>query len=335
VAAPALLLLGRLQRDTIITADGKARVDQAGGNLLYAAAACRLWGKNPGLVARVDREYPADWLEELANRGFDTQGIRVLDQAQDLRRFIAYTDTFTSKSDNPIKYFAKWELPLPKSLLGYPKDLRQPDSKKERGPLTLRAKDLPEAYRGAKGAHFCPLDYLSHSLMPAALREKGMMQVTLDAAPGYMLPEFWNELPDLVNGLTAFLVEEALLRALFKGRSEELWEMIEAIAAYNCSAVVVRSAARGLWLYEAAGRKRRHLPPYPARTYDISDTGSSFCGAFAAQLARSQDWERALLVGAATASLAAEGSGAFYIMDTLPGLAKSRVQLLEGALKAV
>ena len=333
--SPALLLLGRLQRDTIFTADGKARVDQAGGNLLYAAAACRLWGKNPGLVARVDRDYPAEWLEDLAKRGFDTQGIRVLDQAQDLHRFIAYSDTFTPRSDNPIKHFGKWGLPMPKALLSYRGGQREPDSKKERTLLTLRQNDLPSAYQGAKSAHLCPLDYFSHSLMPAALREAGVGQITLDAAPGYMHPAFWNEIPSLVNGLSAFLVEEALLRGLFKGRSEELWEMIEAIAAYNCSAVVVRSAARGLWLYDVSGRRRRHLPPYPARTYDITDTGSSFCGAFAAELARRQDWERALLVGAATASLAIEGSGAFYIWDTLPGLAKSRVQLLEGALKAV
>lgn len=333
--APALLLLGRLQRDTVLTADGKARVDQAGGNLLYAAAACRLWREKPGLVARVGRDYPTEWLDDLSEHGLDTRGVRILDEALDMRRFIAYTDTFTSKSDSPIKHFGKWGFPFPKSLLGFPRDLRQPDSKKERSSLSLRAKDLPEAYLGAKAAHLCPLDYLSHSLMPAALRERGVTQVTLDASPGYMLPAFWNEIPTLVNGLTALLVEEALLRALFKGRSEELWEMIEAIAGYNCSAVVVRTAARGIWLYETASRKRKHLPPYPARTYDITDTGSSFCGAFATQLARKQDWERALLVAAATASLAVEGSGAFYIWDTLPGLAKSRVKLLEEALKTI
>ena len=335
MAAPALLLLGQLQRDTILTADGKAHIDQAGGNILYAAAACRLWGEKPGLVARVGSDYPAEWLVELADRGLDTQGIRIFEQSQDLRRFIAYTDTFTPHYDNPIKYFGSWGLPVPKALLSYADSRRQPDSKKERTSLTLRPKDLPGAYQGARAAHLCPLDYFSHSLMPAALREAGVGQITLEAAPSYMVSDFWNELPALVNGLSAFLVEEALLRALFAGRGEELWEMTEALAAYNCGAVVVRSAARGLWLYEVDNRKRSHLPPYPARTYDITDKGSSFGGAFAAELARSQDWERALLVGAATASLAVEGSGAFYVMDTLLGLAESRAQLLQAALKTV
>lgn len=332
--APALLLLGQLQRDTILTADGRARIDQAGGNLLYAAAACRLWGSNPGLVGRVGSDFPAEWLHSLADRGLDTQGIRVLDQAQDLRRFIAYTDPFTPRYDNPIRHFGKWGLPVPKALLSYPGP-RQLDSKTERSLLALRQKDLPSAYLVAGAAHLCPLDYFSHSLMPAALREVGLRQITLEAAPAYMHSAFWNQLPNLMNGLSAFVVEEALLRALFTGRGDDLWEMIEAIAAYNCAAVLVRNAARGFWLYETASRKRTHLPPYPARSYDVTDTGSSFCGAFATELARSHDWERALVVGAATASLAAEGSGAFYVMETLPGLAESRAQLLEGALKNI
>ena len=333
--ARALLLLGQLQRDTILTADGKARVDQAGGNLLYAAAACQLWGENPGLVARVGSDYPAKWLDELAARGLDMQSIKVLDEPQDLRRFIAYTDTYSPRGDNPVKHFGKWGLAVPKALLNYRGSPRKPDSKKERTPLTLRAKDLPSAYHGIRAAHLCPMDYFSHSLMPAALREAGVAQITLEAAPGYMQPAFWNELPALVNGLSAILVEEALLRELFAGRAEELWDMVEDLAAYNCAAVVVRSAARGLWLYETDSRKRTHLPPYPARTYDITDTGSSFCGAFAVELRRSQDWQRALLLAAATACLAVEGSGAFYVGDTLPGLAESRAQLLEGAIKIV
>jgi len=335
VPAPACLLLGRLQRDTIITADGKARIDQAGGNLLYAAAACRLWGQNAGLVARVGNDYPAEWLQALADKGLDTRGVRILEQPQDLRRFIAYSGPFTPRGDRPIKHFAKWGLPLPKALLNYGTELPKPDSKKERNALTLKQQDLPLEYRGAKLAHLCPLDYFSHSLMPAVLRDAGVSQITLEAGSGYMHTNFWNEIPSLVNGLSAFITEEPLLKELFSGRAEGLWDMIEAIASYNCAAVIVRSAARGYWLYEAASRRRTQLPPYPARTYDITDYGSSFCGALAIELSRSQDWRRALLVGAGTASLAVEGSGPFYIMDTLPGLAEARARLLEEALKTI
>lgn len=335
MAAPACLLLGRLQRDTIITADGKARIDEAGGNLLYAAAAYQLWAKNPGLVARVGRDYPAEWLDRIAELGCDTAGIRVLGEAQDLRCFIAYSDVETAQRDHPIKHFAQWGLPLPKSLLGYQSETTQPDSKKERSPLSLRREDLPEDYRGARGAHLCPLDYFSHSLMPTALREMGVTQITLNAGSSYMQPAFWNQIPDLVNGLTVFIAEENSLRALFAGRGEDLWEMIETIASFNCQAIVIKHQTRGQWLFDTATGTRYRLPAYPGRLYDLTDNGSSFCGAFAAGLLASQDLVRALLVGGATASLAAESSGAFYLLDALPGLAEARLQSLEQALRTL
>ncbi|MEX1247154.1 MAG: PfkB family carbohydrate kinase [Anaerolineales bacterium] len=335
MSAPTCLLLGRLQRDTVITSDGAARIDQLGGNLLYAAAACRLRGESPGLLARVGSDFPPHWLQELTDKECDIRGVRVLDDPIDLRRFIAYSSVYQGRGDHPVKHFAKWGLPFPKILLQYPKGARRLDSKTQRSWLTLRPADLPQAYRGTRAAHLCRLEFLSHSIMPAALRQLEVTQVTLEAGSGYMHPAFWNEMPGLLNGLTVFISEEAQLRTLFGARTDDLWEMIETLASYNCAAVLVRLAAQGIRLYEAGSRKHYQLPAYPARTYDITDNGSSFGGCFAAELARSQDLPRALLVGAAVASLASEGSGAFYMLDCLPGLVESRSQALEQALKRI
>lgn len=333
--ATGLLLLGRLQRDTIFTADGQARIDQLGGNLLYAAAAAKLAGAQPKLVARIGTDFPNEWLDTLQEKGFDTRGIRRLAEPLDLRRFIAYSDLYSGHREHPIKHFAKHGLPFPKYLLGYAGDTNQPDSKRERTPATLRHEDIPAAYRGSKAAHLCPLDYLSHALMPAALRDAGATQVTLDANRSYMHPAFWDGVPQLVNGLSVFHAEEALLHLLFTKRTEDVWAMMETIASFNCNWVVVRHAARGYWMYERATGTRLHLPPYPGRTYDITDSGSSFCAAFAVELARSGDPRRALLTGAAIASLAAEGSGGLYVMETLPGLAAARAEILAQALRVL
>lgn len=334
-AKPDCLLLGCLQRDTIITADGKVRIDQPGGNLLYAAAACRLWGANPGLVARVGSDHPADWIEKLAARGLDTRGLRRLDEPHDLRRFIFYKEIDRPRFDLPVKHFANLGLPFPKSLLGYQPPSPSLDSKRERSPLALRKEDLPEEYRGAEAAHLCPLDFFSHSLMPAALRELGVSLVTLEAGPNYMHPRFWDEIPELVNGLALFIVRDDQLRSLFSERSEDLWEMAEILASFNCRAVLIRSAARGQWLYDAESTRRFHLPPFPSRRYDITDNGSSLCGGLLAGWIQSQDLRRAFLVGSAIASLAIEGGEPFYVAETLPGLVESRVESLAAALRSV
>lgn len=331
--APDCLFLGRLQRDTIINAQGQALVDQPGGNLLYAAAAYSLWGSEPGLISRVGSDYPKSWFRILAEKGLDTAGIKRLDEPQDQRRFIAYSDVHSAHREKPMKHFARWSIPIPKILLGYQAVAPKLDSKRERPPLSLRPEDIPETYRRARAAHLCPLDYLSHKFMPAALREAGVETVTLDAGRGYMHPEFWDEFPALVNGVTVFLTKEERLAALFGSRKEDIWAMAETIAGFNCQAVVIHSINRGQWLYEGASRKRYHVPPYPARLADITSTGSSFCGGFISGLLRTQDYLRAVLYGNAISSLAMEGSGAFYVADSLPGLAESRLQSLEQAVQ--
>lgn len=332
---PECILLGRLQRDTIITSDGKARIDQPGGNLLYAAAACRLWGNNPGLIARVGSDFPAGWIHEMAIHGLDTRGIRLLGEPQDLRRFIAYEEIDKLSYDNPVKHFARLKFPFPKPLLGYQAPRQTLDSKRERSTLALRKEDIPEVYRGAEAAHLCPLDFFSHSLMPAALREIGVKQITMEAGGNYMHPSFWDEIPHLVNGLALFVVRNEQLRALFSERSEDLWQMAETMTSFNCRAVLIRSAARGLWLYDADSKRRVHLPAFPARRYDITDKGSSLSGGLLAGLVQSQDLQQAMLIGAAIASLSVEGSGPFYVSEALPGLVEARIKSLEAAIQVL
>lgn len=332
---PSYLLLGRLQRDTIINSQGEALVDKPGGNLLYAASAYRPWGERPGLVSRVGSDFPDEWINEIEQRGMDARGVRKLDQPIDLRRFVAYSDVLTAHRENPIKFFARHDLPFPKSLLKYQGEPPRLDSKRERAALSLRQEDIPAQYRGAKAAHLCPLDYYSHSLMPAALRELGVRTITLDAGRGYMHPDFWREVPSLVNGLTVFLTTEQRLNTLFSGRSLDMWDMIAGIATFNCQAVVVHSVNRGQWLFDADSGKRYQVPAYPSRLSDITNAGSSFCGGFSAGLQRTQDLLRAVLYGNALQSLAMEGSGAFYLSETLPGLAESRLQSLTGAVRQI
>ena len=71
--------------------------------------------------------------------------------------------------------------------------------------------------------------------------------VTVDPSPGYMNPDYWDHVPALLTGLTAFLPSEEELRSLFRGRSDDLWEMAEALAAYGCELVVIKRGLRGLW----------------------------------------------------------------------------------------
>jgi sugar/nucleoside kinase (ribokinase family) len=333
---------GQLRRDYAILPEGKTRLDVPGGNLLYAAAGFAVWDAetpeelrgHPGLLARVGEDYPQEWLGEFARHGFDTRGIRVLPEAIDLRSFYVYTDRYTRLYDDPVGHFARLGMAFPKALLGYRPPVTAQDSRTRLGSASLRQADIPPDYLEAASAHLCPLDYLTHSLLPAILRQTGFTTVTMDPSPGYMNPIFWNELPALVSGLTAFLPAEEELRALFHGRSGDLWEMAEALCVYGCECVVIKRGASGQFVYDPASRSRWEIPSYPARLFDLTGAGDAFCGGFLAGYRRAYDPLEAALHGNISASLAVEGHGPFYALDALPGLGRARLEALrEGVRK--
>lgn len=329
------LMIGRLSRDFILTPEGTAYLDKPGGSLLYAAIGAGIWENGIGLVGRTGEDYPQDWVEKAARANFDIRGIRFLSDPVDLRAFYAYTDQDTCHTDNPVSHFARLGLSFPKILLGYNGPALTIDSRIQPTPFTVRHGDLPSDYLDATAAHLCPLDYLSHSLLPSSLRQGRVTTITIDPGLGYMTPVFWEQIPAVVNGITAILTSEEKLRNLFQGRSEDLWEMIETIAGYGCEMVVIKRGKRGQLLYDRNTRNKWLIPAYPARVVDPTGAGQAFCGGFLTGYRATYDALEGALTGNISASLAVEGSGPFYALDSMPGLARYRLDALRDMVRKV
>jgi len=336
IASPQYIIAGLLLREYLVLPSGQALLDVPGGNLLYASVGLSLWEPNPppGLVARVGEDYPQEWLETFRRRGLDTRGIRILPQALDVRSFSAYSDRTTRIQDEPVAHFARLGLPFPRALLGY-RPPPQLDSKTRLLPTSLRQSDIIPDFLDANAAHLCPMDYLTHSLLPAVLRQAEFTTVTLDPSSGYMNPTFWDDVPALLTGLTAFLPSEEDLRSLFQGRSNDLWEMAEALASYGCEIIVIKRGERGQLLYDAASRQRWEIPPYPVNVVDPSGAGDAFCGGFLAGYRRTYEPLMAVLHGNISASMTVEGIGPFYALDALPGLAQARLEAQRNAVRKI
>lgn len=331
------VIAGQLKRDFALIPNGKALVDIPGGNVIYASAGFGVWEQTEqvGLVARVGEDYPREWLVEFSKRGFDIRGIRVLPEAIDLRSFYVYTDIYTRLTEDPAAHFTRLQQPFPKALLNYTRSRNTYDSRSQLNQTSLRQSDIPADYLDASAAHLCPIDYLTHTLLPAVLRQNGFTTVTLDPSAGTMTPTFWDDIPALVSGLTAFLPNEEEMRTLFHGRSTDLWQMMEAMTNYGCEIVVVKRGERGQYLYDRATKTHWEISAYPAKVVDPTGVGDSFCGGFLAGYRKTYDPLQAVLYGCISASLTIEGSGPFYPLDALPGLAQARLEALkEGVRKA-
>jgi sugar/nucleoside kinase (ribokinase family) len=334
---PRFLITGRLSRDFILLPSGKTLLDVPGGNVLYTSVGMMVWdpAAAPSILARVGEDFPQRWLADFARWGIDTRGVRVLPEAMDLRYFAAFTDWNTFYLDDPVVHFSRLNLPFPKVLLDYQTPNSNLDSRTRLKPYSLRQGDIASDLLDALFAHLCPVDYLTHNLMPAILRQAEFTTITLDPSPGYMNPTFWDDIPSIITGLTAFLPSEEEIRFLFQGRSTDLWEMAEALASYGCEIIVIKRSENGQLVYDAASHSRWEIPPYPARMVNPMGAGDAFCGGFLAGYHKSYEPLQAALYGNISASLVVEGDPPNFALDALPGLADARLDALRASVLKV
>jgi sugar/nucleoside kinase (ribokinase family) len=331
---PRFVIAGLLRREYLLPPVGNPLLDAPGGNLLYAAGGLRVWEANIGLLGRVGEDYPLQWRREFEARGFDTQGLKILRGSLDLRSFHAYSDAFEQTRNNPVSHFARRQLTFPKALLGY----QPPDNKvdpRQPHPHAPSLSDIPADYASASAVHLCPMDFTSQGQLLSAFKAGLATTVTLDPDASYMNPNFLKDLRELLNGLTAFLPSQEELQALFWGWTNDMWEMAETLGSYGCELIVIKRGGQGQWLYDAMGKNRWELPAYAARMADPTGAGDAFCGGFIAGYRNTYDPLEAALHGNVSASLKVEGSGAFYPLDVMPGLAQARLEALRDMVHKV
>lgn len=328
---PQFLVFGHLTREYLMPALGQPRLDVAGGDLLYAAAGLRVWESDIGLVGRVGDDYPRAWLNDCKRRGFDTKGVKILPQQLDVREFISYTESFEANDVNPITQFARRGMTFPKTLLGYqPYEERV---REETGRLIVT--DIPEEYTSARAALICPMDLTTQNQLIAGLKRGQTHTFILDPLRTTMTSKSKRELPALLNGVTALLLSQEEMRNLFWGETHDLWEMADAVSQYGCEYVVIKCGAQGQLLYIASNKRKVEIPAYPARIADPTGAGYAFDGGFLAGYCKNYDPLEGVFYGSVSASLKLEGSGAFYPLDVMPGLAEARLHAVRGLARDV
>jgi ribokinase len=331
----SLAFAGQLRRQYLIPPEGRPVLDAPGGNLLYAACGARLWVDSVSMLARVGENYPHEWIRDFQKKGLVTNGIKILPGPIDLRTFMVYTDTQNYQRTNPVSHFVRMGLPFPKGLLGYQPPPTEQDNRKQANIDSPKLSDIPADYLVAKAVHIAPLDLLTHSQLAPAFRHSGVPIVTLDPGPSYMNANYLDDLRSVLQGVTAFLPSENEIRNLFWGRTNDLWEMAATLASFGCDIIVIKRGGRGQYVYERSSGKKWDIPGYPSRVVDPTGAGDAFCGGFLAGYASRRDPLYAAMHGNISASFCIEGSGPFYMLDSMPGLSQARFESLASLVKQV
>lgn len=328
------IFLGRLARETIINRNKEVWIDRPGGNLLYAAFAHKLWGKNPGLLAKVGTSYSESWINHIAQQGFNTQGIQRISQDCDHRDFFFINSEGEISSENPQKYFLDSNRPFPKLLLGYSNRRKVVDSKRFCDGFSLKPQDIPVEYFNCQNLALCPLDYVSHSLIPIEFRARNTTRVFIHGSQGYMHSAFFREIQPLVCGAELFFTSFENARALFLGKKDDPWEILEFLSSNNVEISIISHPQQGYFIFILPEKKKFFLPAYPVKIVDPVGAEDAFFGGYIASYLKHFDPLRASVSGAIAASIKQEGSTAQYLLDTLPELAAGRLEKHMEEIKA-
>ena len=329
------VLAGCLNEDFILPISGSPQDSVLGGNLAYAAAGLSLWGGTAGMVARVGDDFPMGWLDRFRRLKFDLKGVKTVEGGMDVRRFIGHQDEATYFEDNPMQHYVDRGFPFPQRLLGYKTRTLVPPDPAVPQKQSIQISDIPEQYLEASGVHICPIDHLSHIILPSVFRQGRATTITLSPSPSYMKSTFWGEIPGLLSEITALIAQEREVRSLFLGRASDLWEMAEALGGMGPEFIVIQTVRSGYYLYDHVSHKRWVIPQYSAIIADPTGGMDAFAGGFLVGYRVEYDPLEAALKGAIAASLTIEGSGVFYALDAMPGLRDARLESLRSLVREI
>jgi pfkB family carbohydrate kinase len=328
------IIIGDIQRETIINLAGNISIDQSGGSLIYSSIAYRFWTVGPGLVARIGENTPEVFLSQLENIGMNIKGIHRISSPYESRAFYAMLDEDKFDTENPVGYFGRLKQPFPKILLGYSGLPFQKEIRNQSSPLTLFPEDVPESYWSASMALLGPVDYLSLNMLAPHLRNNSIKTLVIKPSSGTMNPSFWYEFPALVRGCTGLICTQKGALDLFLGKSENLWEIAETIATFGLEFVIITCGAKGQLVYDRLNHSHWQIPAYSIKVIDTVHASDTFAGGFMAGFQKNFDPLKASFYGNIACSIKLEGNGAFYLLDALPGLANARLEVIkEKAIK--
>jgi sugar/nucleoside kinase (ribokinase family) len=326
-------IAGELTRDYIVKSQSDIYLDVPGGSALYTAGGMLFWGERPGILSMIGEAYPKDWTEKFSELGIDITGIQVQTQPKNHHRFYGYLEENQLQIENPITYFDKIKLPLPKELIGYLAQKTILDNRNASVPDFCRINDIPASYLDCPSVHLCGMDYLASKVLPNAMRQGQITTISMQASPSYMDPLFFDLIPYLINHLAVFHTSEENLRALFRNRSKDLWEMAETMGGYGCELLVIYRTNHSIYLYNGQNKEKWIIPAYPVQLINIIGMEEAFCGGFFANYRKTFDPIESALYGAISASFTAQGFGPFFALDAYPGLPEARLSSIREAVR--
>ena len=294
--SPDLVLLGNLLVDDVVFADGRTRMGQAGGAMLYASLAASLWGVSAGCVSLRGDDYPSAALEALRMRGIALDGVHPL-HANGVRTWLLY--------EGRVRRVVH--------RLGCP----------SHEAVSPGPEHVPAAWRAARAFHLAPMPFETQRTLVRAIRGWGAdahisVDPHLPVAPETLGP--WRE---LLADVDTFLPSDDEL--LLPEAARDPAGALGTLCSGRLRWIAWKRGAAGGTLFDARTRRAHAWAPRAARIEDPTGAGDAWMAGFVSAQLERDDPERSLRRSVVTASFALEAWGADGLLGATPEAAQARL----------
>jgi ribokinase len=285
---------GNLLVDDIVFADGRTRMGEPGGAMLYTALGAALWGARVGIASVAGSDYPQATLTALEARGVDLSGIKRLGKPG-VRTWLLY-----EKAGRRVVHH-----------LGRP-------THEEISPGVAQ---LVEPLRGARAYHISPIPLVCVRELVEALAGEREAIVSLDphepVTEDSLVP--WRA---VLEGVDAFFPGEDELK--LSGLADDPRAVLERLATKRLRYVAFKRGAAGGLLHDRRAKRFFEWVGNESKVVDCTGAGDAFAGGFLAGLLAGGGVEAALHQGAVSASFATDDWGAHALLAATRDQAERR-----------
>ena len=299
---PDLVVLGNLLVDDVVHADGRTRLGEPGGAMLYASLAAALWGARVGCVSLRGDDYPATALDTLRAHGVLLDGVHAL-------------------GGNGVRTWLLYEGGVRRVIhrLGCP-------SHEAVSPLP---EHVPPAWRRSRAFHLAPMPIATQRALVAAIRGW-----EASGAPAFVSVD--PHVPLAAETLPTWRALLADVDVFFP--SDDEWRLPDAARdpAAALATLAPPSPARLRWiawkrgaaggsLYDVREGRLRAWPARAVRIEDPTGAGDAFMAGFVTGYLEGRGVEHCLRRAVVTASFAIESCGAERLATVTRAEAEARL----------
>ena len=278
----ALVHIGELTIDDVVTEDHDADWKQAGGGALYSAVGPLVWGGHVGISAAVGDDYPEELLQEMVLADLDVGAVHRVSGARSIGLWLLYEAGGARRQLEKVGGGTMRHL-----------DLQRPEVPMSRWPVA--------------GVHLAPQSSEGHLRSLSEVTGTGAL-CTLDVlVEPYIDPHPYLD-GSALQHVDAFLPSLQEVRDLWG--HENVGKLGTTLQELGVSAqLVVKRGAEGADVLVQGTVLR--VPSVTETLVDPTGAGDAFCGGFLAGLVETGDPVEAAVRGVVSASFICQSRGAF------------------------